>query len=144
MSVVCRAVLCCGFPENPIITLLCKIRTVHKNIVTILFSQKYHLLRMDYSKFDHIDTDSDEEQPVASAAPVQLTSTTAHPLPPGPARMTAKGENGRMKFEYKGITVYEWEQGLEEVVRLTCIICKVLTHSLPLLRLTSTYLHPLG
>ena len=71
---------------------------------------------MDYSRFDHIDTDSDEEE-VASAAPLG-TASAAAPAKAGlgaPAKMTKKGKEGRLKFEHGGITIYEWEQSLEEV-----------------------------
>ena len=74
---------------------------------------------MDYSRFDHIG-DSDEEgdeapvaTPVSVAAPA--AAAAAEPSHPGPTRMTSKGKDGRLKFEYQGRTVYEWEQSLEEV-----------------------------
>lgn len=60
---------------------------------------------MDYSRFDHIDTDSDEENPATPSAAAS----------PAASRMTSKGVDGRLKFEYDGRTIYEWEQSLEEV-----------------------------
>jgi hypothetical protein len=33
-----------------------------------------------------------------------------------PTKMTPKSKDGRLKFEYKGRTIYEWEQSLEEVI----------------------------
>ena len=77
---------------------------------------------MDYSRFDHIG-DSDEEGDEAPvAAPVSVAppaAAGARPAPPGPARMTSKGKDGRLKFEYQGRTIYEWEQSLEEVLSLS-------------------------
>lgn len=32
-----------------------------------------------------------------------------------PTKMTPRTKEGRLKFEYEGRTIYEWEQGLEEV-----------------------------
>lgn len=67
---------------------------------------------MDYSRFDHIETDSDDElETPGSPAPGSGTAAA----PPAAARMTAKGRDGRLKFEFEGRTIYEWEQSLEEV-----------------------------
>ena len=80
---------------------------------------------MNYSKFDKInyDTDSDEENKQAatikpSAVPMSgnvadLPNIANDPVVP--TKMTAKTKEGRLKFEYQGRTVYEWEQNLDEV-----------------------------
>ncbi len=86
---------------------------------------------MNYSRFDHIDTDSEEDERTqassvsASAAltppiPINASGSTgpAASSPPAqgpPVKMTSKGQDGRLKFEYEGRTIYEWEQSLEEV-----------------------------
>ncbi len=64
---------------------------------------------VDYRKFDHIDTDSDEE----ISAPKELQPTIPSDQKPQP--MTKKGKEGRFKFEHNGITIYEWEQSMNEV-----------------------------
>jgi hypothetical protein len=66
---------------------------------------------VDYTKFDHIDTDSDDESGRIILPPTVVdagTKKTTH-------QMTNKGKENRLKFEYEGRTVYEWEQSLEEV-----------------------------
>jgi hypothetical protein len=74
---------------------------------------------IDYSRFDHIDTDSDDDNDagsgsvVASGAAAQLTPTIVSPTPP--QLQTKKGKEGRFKFEHEGRTIYEWEQSLEDV-----------------------------
>ena len=72
---------------------------------------------VDYRKFDSIDTDSDEETP-SSLHPVKTPkypdSAPKHP-DQTTERMTKKGKEGRIKFEYEGRTIYEWEQSLSEV-----------------------------
>jgi hypothetical protein len=79
---------------------------------------------MDYSRFDHIDTDSDEEGAgLSSAAPSGASSAAAQGLG-APAKMTKKGKDGRLKFEFGGRTIYEWEQSLEEVQSI-CLILHV-------------------
>jgi hypothetical protein len=92
---------------------------------------------IDYSRFDHIDTDSDEEggnnasggnvDPSAvavssssSASNVAFNSSKPELVPTIPSvsqpeMKTKKGKEGRFKFEYEGRTIYEWEQSLEEV-----------------------------
>eukprot|EP01039_Chlorochromonas_danica_P003797 gene3797-4147_t len=84
---------------------------------------------VDYRKFDHIlDSDDEEDsQPIVTAASSSSTTTTAPApapvsaslgLPPSvkPGEvMTKKGKEGRLRFEYEGRTVYEWEQSLTEV-----------------------------
>lgn len=63
---------------------------------------------MDYSRFDHIDTDSDDEE-------VKLPSS-AVPLPTKvPSTSSVKGKGGRLQYSYEGRVIYEWEQSLEEV-----------------------------
>ena len=65
---------------------------------------------VDYSRFDHIETDSDDEE-------TKLASINKPKLAdfPPPTQMTKKGKEGRFKFEYEGRTIFEWEQSLEEV-----------------------------
>ena len=72
---------------------------------------------MDYSKFDNINTDSDEDDDDVQPSPVVLppTQQEPNPTPPMPTKMTKKTDSGRLKFEYEGRTIYEWEQSLEEV-----------------------------
>jgi hypothetical protein len=82
---------------------------------------------IDYSKFDGIDTDSDEEVgTVQQSIPAEYAAaSTAAMQPPGtqpptgakppPQQMTKKGKEGRYKFEYEGRTIYEWDQNLNEV-----------------------------
>lgn len=85
---------------------------------------------VDYSRFDHIDTDSDEDD-----AGRILSPSVTNPVNPGlgtvektggglvptiasdkaPQLMTKKGKEGRFQFEHDGRTIYEWEQSLEEV-----------------------------
>lgn len=85
---------------------------------------------VDYRKFDNI-VDSDEEvddtykgprqqlpipvpqRPVE--ADVLRSSMITNPEAPPVQKMTAKGKDGRLKFEYEGRTIYEWEQSLTEV-----------------------------
>eukprot|EP01041_Mallomonas_annulata_P002025 gene2025-3936_t len=68
--------------------------------------------------FDNIDTDSDEEsttkQTISGVLPVKTTNSTTLPNLPK-ATMTQKGKDGRLRFEYGGRTIFEWEQSLEEV-----------------------------
>jgi len=84
---------------------------------------------MNYSKFDKIDYDaeSDDEATHQSNMPVKVTTTdkaggtSAPGAPLGvdgnplPTKMTGKTKEGRLKFEYQGRTIYEWEQSLDEV-----------------------------
>lgn len=65
---------------------------------------------VDYSRFDHIDFDSDDENE---------KNVIKNP-PPGAVKkavtpMTKKGKDGRLRFEYEGRTIYEWEQTIDEV-----------------------------
>ena len=64
---------------------------------------------VDYKKFDLIDTDSDEEIPSESKLMPTIISDTA------PQKMSKKGKEGRIQFQYEGRTIYEWEQSLTEV-----------------------------
>lgn len=70
---------------------------------------------VDYRKFDKIgdDIDSDNED----SRQTTITTTPSNPqtqLPP-PQQMTKKGKENRLRFEYQGQLIYEWEQSLEEV-----------------------------
>jgi hypothetical protein len=87
---------------------------------------------VDYKKFDSI-IDSDEEddvvlspslarqqlQPPSSSSSSSLSPSPLSSLPPGSqpvTKMTKKGKEGRLKYEYEGRTIYEWEQNLNEVL----------------------------
>ena len=72
---------------------------------------------IDYSRFDSIDTDSDEEDSSASSAATTVTPQLVPTIPSAspPQLMTKRGKEGRYKFEFEGRTIYEWEQSLEEV-----------------------------
>jgi hypothetical protein len=64
---------------------------------------------VDYRKFDKIgddEFDSDHEEPKPS---ILQTSQ------PPPQKMTKKGKENRLRYEYQGELIYEWEQSLEEV-----------------------------
>jgi hypothetical protein len=82
---------------------------------------------VDYSRFDHIDTD-DEEEGTSINIPQAHTSSTGSSSSSKPSadgdpstvatpmhKMAKKGKDGRLKFEHDGRTIYEWDQGLEEV-----------------------------
>lgn len=90
----------------------------------------------DYSKFDHLPDDSDEDSNAGSsgrggtfrgqsvavssasgpagAAPTSTSSasTTAAPAPIQ-TKMTKKNDDGRYVFECNGRKIYEWDQNLE-------------------------------
>ena len=79
---------------------------------------------VDYSRFDKIgdleDSDDDEKANPSiissheeKASPSAVSSSTAGG--PTTTKMTPKGKDGRLKFEYEGRTIYEWEQSLDEV-----------------------------
>jgi hypothetical protein len=85
---------------------------------------------VDYRKFDHI-IDSDEENDLEKKQPVinpevlqaekewkeEQVAKLPNDRPPPPSVMTKKGKEGnRLKFEYNGRTIYEWEQTLTEVI----------------------------
>jgi hypothetical protein len=77
---------------------------------------------VDYRKFDKIgddEFDSDSEQmkhpPISGAA---LSDEGSQPQPPPPQQMTKKGKENRLRFEYQGQLIYEWEQSLEEVIQI--------------------------
>jgi hypothetical protein len=79
---------------------------------------------MNYSKFDKIDYDaeSDDEGATQSNLPVKVgNGDINNPVSIGPdgqpipTKMTGKTKDGRLKFEYQGRTIYEWEQSLDEV-----------------------------
>jgi hypothetical protein len=71
----------------------------------------------DYSKFDHLDDSSDEEEEIlpkqeAPAIQEQTAVSAIHEQAPDAA--TRKDpDTGRYVFEYRGTKVYEWEQSLE-------------------------------
>lgn len=61
----------------------------------------------DYSKFDHIDTESEEEDDTNDVKTV---------LNPADARMIHDTFTGRYFFLYNNARIYEWEQKLSEVI----------------------------
>ena len=70
---------------------------------------------MDYRKFDSIvDSDSEGEDHVLKGPPPAQPTAASSSF--GKVRSTTKkGTDGRFKFEHDGLTIYEWEQSLEEV-----------------------------
>jgi hypothetical protein len=77
----------------------------------------------DYSKFDHLTEDSDDDNEndhVTHKAATKKTATAA-PAPEKQSDKTAGGiirrdeSSGRYRFEYNGSTVYEFEQSLDDV-----------------------------
>mmetsp|Transcript_1736 Transcript_1736/g.3714 ORF Transcript_1736/g.3714 Transcript_1736/m.3714 type:complete len:244 (-) Transcript_1736:197-928(-) len=87
----------------------------------------------DYSKFDHIDSDTDDDdendngaisnqnnQPLAASSPANAAAPPAATTTstPNPARGNTKKHPtivDRYVFSYNNQKVYEWEQSLEEV-----------------------------
>ena len=70
----------------------------------------------DYSKFDHIDSDSDDagEQEQALKKQPQMATVPNSPAPtpvaPHPTTAMRKDEKtGRYVFEFNGREVYQWE-----------------------------------
>eukprot|EP01036_Dinobryon_divergens_P030952 gene30953-40279_t len=74
---------------------------------------------VDYSKFNNIhDSDDEDEnnnshQEFINSNPSEITPGISPK--PAPVPMAKKGKEGRLKFEYNGRTIYEWEQSLSEV-----------------------------
>lgn len=79
----------------------------------------------DYSKFDHIDDESDEDNDVApqpnlplqGVPPPPVASVAAATGAPstGTATMVKDEATGRYTFIYNGAEVYQWEQTLDDV-----------------------------
>lgn len=72
-----------------------------------------------YSRFDKIDVGSDDEEEDNRENPgVTANQNVNKGAPEGmsvqPVKMTSKTDDGRLKFEYDGRTIYEWEQSLQE------------------------------
>ncbi len=88
---------------------------------------------INYSKWDNLKDEDDYETALPQVAqkdanvsthpslPKASIDTSANSLVPEasmksvPAKLTKKGKEGRLKFEYEGRTIYEWEQSLQEV-----------------------------
>ena len=79
---------------------------------------------VDYSKFDQLVVDEDEENEARIINPTTLSSGPSGDgnSPPmigrnldSNVKMAKKGKEGRIRFEYDGRLIYEWEQSLEEV-----------------------------
>lgn len=78
---------------------------------------------VDYSRFDHIDTDNDEEEMLSSHLTKSSSpgsSSSVHNASTSSSlaqteKLAKKGKEGRIAFEYEGRTVYEWDQSLDEV-----------------------------
>jgi len=114
---------------------------VSKLVKTVSLSRRHSLFftvtpyspiqeMVDYSRFDKIGMDDDEDKEDTPCQQQSKGSTSSsqppHPLPPASAStnttttsstfVTPKGKEGhRLKFEHGGQTVYEWEQTLEDV-----------------------------
>jgi hypothetical protein len=69
---------------------------------------------VDYSKFDNIDSGSDEEPDVRPHQAAASASHASIELKAAPAlqklQVAKKGREGRIRFEHEGREVYEWEQ----------------------------------
>jgi len=71
---------------------------------------------VDYSRFDHIDSDSENENEMKVRRDATRAIANLGTSSPGLAKQIAKkGKEGRIRFEHDGRTVYEWEQSLTEV-----------------------------
>ena len=74
---------------------------------------------VDYRKFDHIESDSEDEKDIVSSTMNGSVSEPTSAIPRHPEQtvepLTKKGKEGRIKFEHNGRTVYEWEQSISEV-----------------------------
>ena len=88
---------------------------------------------VDYRKFDKlvVDDDDDEEREnhlnQLSSTPSEVKENSSFGLSAGDGlsgktstgnpniKMAKKGKEGRIRFEYDGRLIYEWEQSLEEV-----------------------------
>jgi len=64
---------------------------------------------VDYSKFDNLEIDSEDED---DKAPIAIPQQQQ--VPPPPTKKTKTTKDGRYVFEYNGQTIYEWEQSLDE------------------------------
>jgi hypothetical protein len=75
---------------------------------------------VDYKKFDDIETDSEDENPGRTPDFSGINTNAPLSMPPQHPEqtkepMTKKSKEGRIKFEHNGVTIYEWEQSLNEV-----------------------------
>jgi hypothetical protein len=70
---------------------------------------------MDYSRFDNIDTDSDEETPPSTMNERLDGPMKANNMNVNPTKIITAEKNGRIAFQHKGNIIYEWEQSMEEV-----------------------------
>lgn len=68
---------------------------------------------VDYSKFDSIKYDSEDDDGAPTILSKEIPSKPLET--PAPQTLAKKGKEGRIRFEYEGVTVYEWEQSLIEV-----------------------------
>jgi len=70
---------------------------------------------VDYSRFDHIDIEDDEEDDLhhtsVNHTPVKCENTDQSSLS---VKMSSTTKEGRIKFEYEGRLIYEWDQSLDE------------------------------
>jgi len=71
---------------------------------------------VDYSRFDHIDVNDDDDDEINAREVTEKAPTMSSPVVDSmkSVRMTSKTADGRLKFEYEGRTIYEWEQSLDE------------------------------
>eukprot|EP01035_Chromulina_nebulosa_P020875 gene20875-27061_t len=83
---------------------------------------------VDYSRFNNIDTDSDDEESNNNKISLksnannntkvnQISSNSQlnNPLITSKEQMTKRSKEGRIRYEFNGQLVYEWEQSLDEV-----------------------------
>jgi hypothetical protein len=64
-------------------------------------------MSLNYSRFDHIDSESDEEVETIQAKPTKvIEEVVGRPLPK---------RGGRIQYLHEGRLIFEWEQSLEEV-----------------------------
>ena len=73
----------------------------------------------DYSKFDHLDTDSEEEEQVRATTSVSQAPPQQSVAPgrnPADEEMQRDPVTKRFVFSYQKQRIYEWEQSLTEVM----------------------------
>jgi len=69
----------------------------------------------EYSKFDHVDSDDDSDGEQKKKKPQQVSASAAVGSSTSDIRMFRNPQTKRFVFEYKGRSIYEWEQSLSEV-----------------------------
>ena len=69
---------------------------------------------VDYSRFNNINIDSDDEDEKSRIKTTKINNNEPKSISSNET-MSKKGKDGRIQFQHNGQTVYEWEQSLEEV-----------------------------